>query len=207
MRQEFFTDDVAREYAGRQDVLFVSDIRTANPAKMDNKQVEICVARDQEWQSTWHKLMQPLFSMFKFRLPWDSGTTRYLDGQVFLPVYGPQTTTETRLVVTRDAEEKDWDNTRYQDQMFYFNTTSRQACYARRGVVDTVEGLDNCFDCTSELYVLYRYLLCHHNPKRSELPPLTGGQMAEVCILSHTHTLSPAFSVSFFLISFSLISC
>jgi hypothetical protein len=34
--------------------------------------------------------MRPFKSMLKFRLPWDEPATRYLDGHVFLPIWGPQ---------------------------------------------------------------------------------------------------------------------
>jgi hypothetical protein len=40
--------------------------------------------------------------MLKFRLPYTppDAATEYLDGQLFLPVWGGRTTTETRLIVT-----------------------------------------------------------------------------------------------------------
>ena len=40
--------------------------------------------------------------MLKFRLPYTPplGSTEYLDGDFYLPVWGGRTTTETRLIVT-----------------------------------------------------------------------------------------------------------
>lgn len=106
IRQELFTDSLAADYTETENVLFISDIRTANPSKMNGKEVEVCVKRDQKWQSDWHKIMKPVASMFKFRLPWEDGLTTYLDGVVCLPVFGPQTTSETRLIVA-GMEEKE----------------------------------------------------------------------------------------------------
>jgi len=46
---------------------------------------------------------EPLGSLLKFRLPWADGVTEYLAGAVALPVWGPPTTTESRLIVPSPA--------------------------------------------------------------------------------------------------------
>jgi cap2 methyltransferase len=105
--------------------------------------------------------MQPKAGMYKFRLPWAAGSSRYLAGDVFLPIWGPQTTTETRLVV-QGSEIIDWDHKSYEERMFYFNSVNRCFLYMH----DVVShGLDHCFDCSSEAVVLKRYLrkyAAHH---------------------------------------------
>jgi cap2 methyltransferase len=55
------------------------------------------------------------------------GITKYLAGDVYLPVWGPIPTTETRLVPSEGFY--DYDNTKYEENMFYFNTTARVALY------------------------------------------------------------------------------
>jgi hypothetical protein len=100
--------------------------------------------------------MMPRKSLLKFRLPWNKGQSRYLDGRPFLPVWGAQTTAESCLipddnVVATDANggnvggnsangaaaaaaaaaaavapERVWQDAQYEDQMFYFNTVTRQ---------------------------------------------------------------------------------
>jgi cap2 methyltransferase len=55
------------------------------------------------------------------------GVTKYLAGDVYLPVWGPITTTETRLVPSEGLY--DYDNTKYEENMFYFNTAARVALY------------------------------------------------------------------------------
>lgn len=153
IRQEFFTDDTAREYAG-QGVLFISDIRTAEWTSLTDQEVEEHVWRDMCDQQRWHLLIQAERSMLKFRLPWKPGTkTLYLAGQVFLPVWGPQTTTECRLVTSGGFCA--WDNTLYESQLFYFNTHTRVSLYPH----DVhCPGSDHCFDCTSEMLILRQYL-------------------------------------------------
>jgi len=156
--QDLFTDDMAFSFRG-QDVLFISDIRTANWHKLNRDDVEEAVQEDMMAQMRWHLLMQPRHSMLKFRLPWEDGKTAYLNGTVFLPVWGPQTTTETRLVVARDAKMKDWDNRLYESQMFRFNTVTRVQNYPHQV---RAEGIDHCFDCASEVEILRRYLETRH---------------------------------------------
>ncbi|GIQ84406.1 poxvirus/kinetoplastid-type cap-specific nucleoside 2-O-methyltransferase, partial [Kipferlia bialata] len=96
----FFTDEVAAKYAGRSDVLFISDIRTADPSVQSEKEVEEYVQKDMVAQQRWYELMRPAAAMLKFRLPWASPSMPYLDGKVMLPIWGPQTTTESRLIPT-----------------------------------------------------------------------------------------------------------
>lgn len=104
------------------------------------------MAQDMTWQRDWHEAMQPKAGMYKFRLPWQAGQTEYLDGEIYLPIWGPQTTTEARLV-SRGGTRL-WDNTAYEEMMFYFNTVTRLTACDHDVEAD---GLDHCFDCASEV--------------------------------------------------------
>ena len=151
IRQEYFTDDVANEYSSldyREKLLFISDIRR-------DARNEAMITEDMMMQARWHKMMHPKKSMLKFRLPWTHGFTRYLSGTIVLPVWGPQSTTESRLIVSEDAEEVDYDHKKYEEQMFYFNTVQRVTFYPHD---IEVEGFDNCFDCASEVFILQQYI-------------------------------------------------
>lgn len=155
LSQRYFDDDLAKLFSGKQ-AMFISDIRTANPSTMSRMEVEKRIKTDQAWQQKWHLIMRPRKSMLKFRLPWEDGHTEYLDGDVFLPIWGPQTTTECRLIPHGSSTRK-WDNRLYESQMFRFNTVIRPQCYFHglpRG-----EGVDHCYDCSSEALVLAMYLL------------------------------------------------
>ena len=59
---------------------------------------------------------------------------------------------------------KDWDNKKYEDQLFYFNTRARPAVYPH-----TVQGsgLDHCYDCLSEITILKQWIL-KNEPSLSE---------------------------------------
>jgi hypothetical protein len=59
---------------------------------------------------------------------------------------------------------KDWDNKKYAEQLFYFNTRARPAVYphAVQG-----SGLDHCYDCLSEITILKQWIL-NNEPSLSE---------------------------------------
>jgi hypothetical protein len=92
-RNDLMDDQLASQFAGRDDVLFLSDIRRTHAH-------ETCIAEDMRDQERWHLFMQPRASMLKFRLPWSKGSTEYLDGAVYFQPYVHARSTETRLVVT-----------------------------------------------------------------------------------------------------------
>eukprot|EP00961_Rhodomonas_salina_P293788 3934036-Rhodomonas_salina.1 len=101
-------------------------------------------------QQRWHDIIRPLKSMLKFRLPWAAGQTEYLSGDVYLQPFAPITSTESRLI-PHGHERIMWDNRKYEEQMFYFNTVTRVARYAHdMPVGEVVSGLDYCYDCNTE---------------------------------------------------------
>ena len=156
----FFTDDSALKYKDDH-VLFISDIRTADNKVMDEEKVEDTIVEDNRMQMSWHLKMEPEASMLKFRLPWGKGTTKYLsgysaEGKIYLPVWGRQTTTETRLVAVGN-ETYDYDNTKYEEQCFYFNTITRCSYYEHDVDVNRVRGLCHCYDCAAEIHILKQW--------------------------------------------------
>eukprot|EP00971_Amphidinium_carterae_P214799 4262402-Amphidinium_carterae.1 len=69
-----------------------------SPRSAIQLEVDDIVQEDMKQQERWVMALQPRWAMLKFRLPWSAGCTEYLDGDIHLPVWGPQTTTETRLI-------------------------------------------------------------------------------------------------------------
>ena len=166
IKQQCFTDQLAtrvrNENRGRN-IYFVSDIRTADPKRQPD-QVEERVAWDMTSQMDWHRLLGAKRSILKFRLPWDKGVTNYLDGDIYLPVWGPQTTTECRLITNPyyPLRTISYDNTKYESQLMFFNNVTRHSLYHHN--VEG-EGLDHCYDCTSEIYILKEFLRMHSTPE------------------------------------------
>lgn len=197
IRNEYMTDAIAQEYRNSTStVLFISDIRSADWMLYGNNLLEKEIINDMEDQMRWHEILSPRASMMKFRLPWTVGTTMYLSGEIFLPLWGPQTTTESRLVV-QGNEKRPWDHQKYWEQMFYFNTVTRCSAYHHTiqplikvgklltptlpkefqvGQDDYETGdeiaacsscVDYCYDCAGEIVVLQEYL--HKSIKESRL--------------------------------------
>jgi len=135
---------------------FISDIRTADHRKMSDKENELRVIADQKSQKRWVEILKAKNSMLKFRLPYYPGELEYLKGIIYLPVWGPQSTTETRLVVDNNNELRTYDHTEYEEQMFHFNTVTRSMAHAHDVKAN---GLDYCYDCRAEVHILSEYLL------------------------------------------------
>jgi cap2 methyltransferase len=170
--QDLFTDElaeqIAREHADKA-IYFVSDIRTADPDANTEDEVERRVRWDQASQMRWHDLLNSRRSMLKFRLPWDLSKpgvpdveyeeeTEYLDGDIYLPVWGPQKTTECRLITHagRPGARTMYNNKKYESQLMYFNNVTRHSLYSHDV---TGQGLDHCYDCMAEIHILQEYLL------------------------------------------------
>ncbi len=136
--QDYFTDDVAKQWSGRDDILFVSDIRTGDYTSAKNlDENEAQIMKDMQMQMDWLTIINPVEGHLKFRPPYTGGnrpdSINYLSGHVLKQPWGPQTTTESRLVPIKDSETKKWKITpwstqKYQDQMFNHNVIIREKC-------------------------------------------------------------------------------
>lgn len=156
IRKELFTDEIAREYAGCK--IFISDIRSTTVDKMENADREEQVLNEMKMQHEWLKIMQPKAAMLKFCLPYDHEKypiVKYAGGDIYLPIWGPRTTSETRLIVTNPNLEVAYDTEDYDNAMFHFNTVTRVTYYEHEQLA---EGYDHCYDCTAESFVLKAYL-------------------------------------------------
>jgi cap2 methyltransferase len=153
----FFTDETARKYAGRDDVLFVSDIRVGTEGRHPN---EAEVAKDMEMQMDWVRIMNPRAAMLKFRPAYDSEKpVRYLAGVRRLQAWAPQTSTETRLVATRPYTTTEYSPKDHEGRMFHLNSVVRESAQFDHGVpLGLVEGLDHRFDSATEVRIWAKYL-------------------------------------------------
>ena len=151
--QVLFTDDVAEQWRNSQ-VLFISDIRSADPDLMEEGEVEDNVISDMNAQMKWCEMIEPVMCSLKFRLPWRKGETEYFDGDIYYQVWGPPTTTETRLI-SNCKKKKKFNNTSYEQRLFYFNTVVRLGLYYHPYC--PAVGIDYCYDCACEIHILSEY--------------------------------------------------
>jgi len=97
--------------------------------------------------------MRPRAGMLKFRLPWRRVLVPYTRGDLHLPVWGGQRTTECRLVFTQGGvEETRYDAGEYENEMYHFNTVTRVSRYA------VPDGGCECYDCAAEMEILGAYV-------------------------------------------------
>jgi cap2 methyltransferase len=128
--REYFTDDTARTWANRQDIIFFSDIRREGYKGKEETENEQLIWEDMLAQQRWVEIMKPVKSMLKMRLPYATkenlrtGSTRkYLGGLVMFQPFALQSSTETRLFP--DGTTVDWDYLIYEEQLYYHNTQVR----------------------------------------------------------------------------------
>jgi len=173
LHQEFFTDEVAAQWAGRDDVFFVSDIRRAGPedaraasvellrrlpvgAKYSKRELDTTINRiverniveDMACQEKWVRLINPVESLLKFHLPYiltekDAEGFSYLDGRVYLQVWPGRNSTETRLVPRRN--EAGEFVSRLWDPLWY-----EEALFYHNAVVREEKSFLNPFSCPSQ---------------------------------------------------------
>jgi cap2 methyltransferase len=125
-KEGWVTDEVVKKYSGRNDVLFISDIRNTDYTSVMDIKNEKLVAVDMEMQRKWVDIMRPLIAMLKFRLPYiipgNPLTSEYLQGTICLQPYSKSSSSECRLVVTNPASTFTYDNRMFEDMIFAHNT-------------------------------------------------------------------------------------
>lgn len=154
IHQEFFTDDIARKYRNKN-VLFISDIRTVSE---DTAETGGDHEFNMEQQRKWVEIMEPIYSMLKFKLPWKPGKTKYLAGRIYTQAWSPPASAETRLI-TDGRGSVLYDNKEYEEKLHGFQVQNRTAWHDHS---ITTEGVDHCYDCWREINIIRSYL------KRSE---------------------------------------
>jgi hypothetical protein len=186
---EYFNDETANRWAHRDDIFFISDIRTADYETMNEMENEHTILKDMRDQQRWVKIIQPVQAHLKFRLPYcdkvDSSLLQvdYLRGHILLQPWVGPTSTEARLVPYRDPQtntftEMTWDAQTYEEQLFYHNTVLRNhqlydnpfLPHDPESPIDPPE-LSNDWDSLAEITILQAYLHKMHSghPQREEI--------------------------------------
>ena len=176
-------------------LVFCTDIRT-EPATDDN------VRENMNMQREWWSIMNPNLSMFKFRLPWEAGKTPYPEGQIYIQPYPGPTSTETRLIAKRNAAIIDYDNEKYESQLFYHNNVIRKHSYVLAGQLlglkkeptITHNHVDSCYDCTAFIFIVSQYVALQyphmtHSAKVEKIKSLITDIQSNITFGKHTiHT-------------------
>jgi hypothetical protein len=82
----------------------------------------------------------------------------YLDGTIKLQPWAPVMSSETRLVVPRDAKIRDYSpSSNYDDRLFWYNTVDRLFCHHANADANIELGFDHCADCSLESVIWREY--------------------------------------------------
>ncbi len=156
---DYMTDELSKKLKKKYDnIILISDIRIIT--QDDLLKVDMDIIRDQDLQRGWYNILDPLYAMFKFRLPWNVKkypTYKYFDGVIYKQCFAPKTSTETRLIVKQSAGEKNYNVADYEDALFYFNLVDRARYYNHKHDLSGLH-MDHCYDCTVTLNMLETYL-------------------------------------------------
>ncbi len=150
IRNELLTNDICNELLKTYKTIYlISDIRTGERKDHD----KINIPEDMEMQKKWYYLLHAKAAMLKFRLPWQSGKTSYLEGKIMLQPRIGSTSSETRLLVGKKANEIEYDNDIYNDSIYYYHKYNR-AAYHEISKDFMVPGMCHCNDCWMEVEIL-----------------------------------------------------
>lgn len=145
-KQDFFLERDIKElnnlFTGDDNVLLISDIRDCDDVNEQN------IDNEMRLQEKWVTLLKPSYAQLKFRIPRLEGVSkyRYLYGKLYLQMYAPQASTETRLVCSgKDIQYVDYNVSEYEGYMCYFNRVLRPSIYQSKHKLNC---LDSCHDCT-----------------------------------------------------------
>lgn len=162
---KFFRDNDAKKYADDvkkgEKILFMSDIRNLEIAKeRDNlSKSDKIVMADMNDQLNWSRIIRPIASYLKFRLPYNAEKFRYFEGPIYLQPFSPLST-EARIIVTNFDSMKTYDTKEYDDKMAYFNhlIRSKKLKYKKwRNVMEKHKIINN-WDTSYTFHILYFYL-------------------------------------------------
>lgn len=175
--QRYFTDAEVAVYKDVPSLFFISDIRSlqyqqggAYKATLANEER---AWNDMRLQEGWVKALRPVWSLLKFRLPYDfpevrakiGPTWRYLDGMIYFQQWTGRESAEARLVVPQDWSEKDYDYGQYERMMAHHNAVTRNAKVYRNPFnpnssdhIDTDHGYTNDYDSVATALIIKLYL-------------------------------------------------
>ena len=139
-----------------KDVLFISVC--SRPLTDQSTSLEDGWLAQMKMQDELALIMKPRISLMRFRLPEGEGLLSYVDGRLRLPLWHDFDCKDAWLLV-RDANEeaRTYDQAWFEDALYHHNTVVRTSYFdhsAPRGEI----GLDHCYDCAAEIWILKEYL-------------------------------------------------
>jgi hypothetical protein len=153
----YFTDEDMKLFSDKSkypNLFLISDIRYPNLSENDFSSQQQFVKQDMELQKKWYLKMKPYKALLKFRLPWNSLATKYLDGNIYFQAWAGRHSTETRLVP--NGKMKVYNNKEYEEKLHYFNKVIRRKIY-KKDIMIRFNHCGHCYDCYKEHRTFLKY--------------------------------------------------
>jgi hypothetical protein len=162
-KEGWFTDETAQHYSEYKNIVFISDIRC--------EPTEAQIIQNQADQQRWVKMMRPVLSMLKLKLPYpdyektDGQYYTYMKGTIRFQAWAPVTSAETRLIVEQNEIDIDvnYPINRYERNCSWYNFVLRNHSYKNTTVfnifgsyIDPWTPLG--FDFAYEIEIIKKYL-------------------------------------------------
>ena len=155
VRSEPFSDQLAKRYGvEKKKILFICNVRTFN----DKANPEVLLADDMLAQRNWCELLQPHASLLNFRPIVREEKMKYLQGDLIIEPWASKRTAECRLVVMKNAKSISYNTRKFTDSIQHFHYVDRLMYYDNDMDHVETEGLDHCYDCRAEIFILNEYL-------------------------------------------------
>ncbi|CAF0976606.1 unnamed protein product [Rotaria sp. Silwood1] len=155
IQSECFTEDLAKTFSKEnKSILFICDIHTFSNHDNLKEDIHIDISNQIIWCST----IDPHASLLTFRLPNAPGTILFFEGHLLLDTWTSRKSMECRLIVEKNAQMKTYDHGDFERAMNNFQNITRTMYYTHAFDTVETEGLDNCYDCRSEIFILEKYL-------------------------------------------------
>ncbi|CAF3456712.1 unnamed protein product [Rotaria sp. Silwood1] len=155
IRSGEFIDDIVKEYSkSRKELLLICDIH-AFGAQDD---IDENLAIDMVNQKEWHLSMKPSASLLTLHFSRTQNRLQYFEGDLILEPWGSRHPSGCRLVVQKGARMIDYNIKNLKSCMDYFQNVLRTNYYEHDVKDLNTDGLDHCYDCRSEIFILSRYL-------------------------------------------------
>ena len=154
---KYFDDNDIKLFSDKTkypNLFLISDIRYPNLSENDVNLQQQYVKEDMELQKKWYLKIKPYKALLKFRLPWNSNSCDYLDGEIYFQAWAGRHSTESRLVP--NGKLRAYNNKEYEETMHYFNKVVRRKIY-KKDLSIKFNGCGHCYDCYKEYITFLKF--------------------------------------------------
>lgn len=133
---------------------------------------EAVIEDDMKKQAQWARDCLASAVSLKFRLPYDTDYFTYLDGTVYVQLYAPVRSAESRLIAFATAgnfKERQFDVKDYDHKMHFFNMYWRGATSEHPGALHLTSRFPKLYlqkhEAAAEYLIVSQYIACLHSSK------------------------------------------